>query len=211
MNPIVFITTGAHNIPSADITLLRERYIEYRIGLQKVALYNKPMYGVLSEYDVQAPEIPPFELYCKAGLIRLPPNVLSSARTKSQKEFLSIQLLLDTFDMPEDTFVIKISGRYILMKDSFFDAVESVRDDPTIQGVICMTPDNQQQYTFLFALRWKWFRKFYSKSVEELGTKNVEQFIVEFYKEEKILSSLKRVERLDIFTQISNASQFQLL
>jgi len=210
MNPIVFIATGAHHISSADITLLRERYLEYRIALQKIALYQKPIYGVLSEYDASAPEIPPFHLFCTAGLQVLSSEDLASAKTKSQKEFLSIQSLLPSLNVSEDTFVVKMSGRYILMGDSFMHTVEAVKDNPQIQGVVCLTEDKQQQYTFLFALRWKWFKQFYSKPISYLQMKNLEQCIVEFYKEEGIFDQIMQVKTLEIFTQINNANQFQM-
>jgi hypothetical protein len=210
MNPIIFLATGAHHIPSADITLFRERYVEYRIALQKVSLYKKPICGVLSEYDPSAPEVPPFHLFCTAGLQRLSPEDLASAKTKSQKEFLSIQSLLPSLTLPDETFVVKISGRYILMGDSFMNTIEAVKDNPQIQGVACLTEDKQQQYTFLFALRWKWFKQFYSKPVSYLQMKNLEQCIVEFYKEEGIFDQIVQVKTLEIFTQISNANQFQM-
>lgn len=210
MNPIVFLATGAHCVPSADKTLLRERYIEYRIALQKAALYQKPMYGVLSEYNPSAPEVPPFQHFCTAGLQTLSPEDLAFAKTKSQKEFLSIQYLLSSLNLSDDTFVVKLSGRYILMGDSFLKTVEAVKDNPQIQGVVCLTEDKQQQYTFCFALRWKWFKQFYSKHVSYLQMKNLEQCIVDFYKEEGIFDQLVQVKTLEIFTQISNANQFQM-
>ena len=164
----------------------------------------------MSEYDGSAPEIPPFHLFCTAGLQVLSSEDLASAKTKSQKEFLSIQSLLPSLNVSEDTFVVKMSGRYILMGDSFMHTVEAVKDNPQIQGVVCLTEDKQQQYTFLFALRWKWFKQFYSKPISYLQMKNLEQCIVEFYKEEGIFDQIMQVKTLEIFTQINNANQFQM-
>ncbi len=211
MTSIVFVVTGAHIIPDSSPILLRERYIEYRIALQKISLYKQPIFGVLSEFQPQSPEIPPFDDLCNAGLLKLPSPFLSSCTTKSQREFLSIQYLIQDMNLPNDTFIIKVSGRYILMNDTFYNTVESVKDNPEIDGVACLTKDKQNQYTFLFALRWKWFKKFYSKYVMDLGQKNVEQFILEFYKEENIMNKIKIVDELGIFTQICNAKQFQML
>ena len=39
---------------------------------------------------------------------------------------------------------------------------------------------------------------------------NKEQCIVEFYKEEGIFDQIVQVKTLEIFTQISNANQFQM-
>ena len=96
---IVFLVTGAHDIKSATDTLLRERYLEYMIALQKIFLYNKPTYGVLSEYNEKRNHIPPFNIFSFNKYVKLLPIDLRICTTKSQQEFYSIQILIKDMDL----------------------------------------------------------------------------------------------------------------
>ncbi len=109
MSKIVFIATGAHSIANASDALARERYIEYMIALHKIFTYNKPVYSVLSEYNSEISHCPPFDLFSMTILLKLPISFLDDAKTKSQREFLSIKELVRNMNLEDDTFVIKIS------------------------------------------------------------------------------------------------------
>ena len=211
-NDTIFIVTGAHSIKSAMESLLRERYIEYMIALHKIFTYNKDTYGVLSEYNENVLHIPPFSTFPFKKNLKLEPDTLKHCTTKSQREFYSIQLLVKDMQIDDDVFVIKVSGRYVILKDTFFNIVESMKNDLNVNGVVCITEQTYplQQYTFLFALRWKWFKKFYSLPLEELGGKCVERFIIEFFEKENLIGSIMNVDKLDILTQICNENIFRL-
>lgn len=219
MKDIAFVVTGAHIIPGADASLYRERYIEYTIALHKVFSYQKPVYGVLSEFDMglAAINIPPFDRFSFETLVKLPLSALHHCKTKSQREFLSIQSLvnkmLEDTTVTDDTFIVKVSGRYIFMKDTMLHLVEEHKTNKDIQAIICLTKGVYpiQQYTFCFAMRWKWFQKFYKRSVEELGTKCVERFIIEFIEQENLQGSTLNIEELGVLCNINNENKFQIL
>ena len=125
-NDTIFIVTGAHSIKSATESLLRERYIEYMIALHKIFSYNKETYGVLSEYNENVLHVPPFDTFQFKKNLKLEPDTLEHCTTKSQREFYSIQLLIKDMQIDDDVFVIKVSGRYVILKDTFFNTVESI-------------------------------------------------------------------------------------
>lgn len=209
---IAFFVTGAHSIPGANDTLLRERYIEYMIALQKVFHYKVPVYGVLSELNPSLNHIPPFREFPFQHLTFLPQQELAHCKTKSQREFLSIQLLNEQVnDLEDNTFIIKLSGRYIPIDDSFFNLIKGVASNKQIQGIFRLAETDQPlQYTFFYALRWKWFKKFYQQSLDSLGTKCVEEFILEFYNEEDISNTLVAIPHLGVLAQINNENRFEI-
>ena len=219
MKEIAFLITGAHIIPGASTMLYRERYLEYIIALHKVFSYKKPVYGVLSEYDPieSAVNIPPFDLFPFETLCKLSPNELVHCKTKSQREFLSIQSLVHTLQndttLDDDTFILKLSGRYILLKDTMLHLVEQHKTNKDIQAIVCLTQGVYpiQQYTFCFAMRWKWFQRFYKCPVEELGTKCVERFIIEFIEKENLQGATHTIDELGILCNINNENKFQMM
>jgi hypothetical protein len=79
--------------------------------------------------------------------------------TKSQKEFNSIKLLMSNLDMDDDTWVIKLSGRYMIYNDIFIESVKNASDN--IKAVIRTCDNDTQMYTFLFALRFKYFKEYF--------------------------------------------------
>lgn len=219
MKDIVFLVTGAHIIPGASPELYRERYIEYMIALHKVFSYQKPVYGIISEFDPREfpLNIPPFDLFPFETLCKLSISALQECKTKSQREFLSIQSLVQRLQedqtLTDDTFIIKVSGRYILLKDTILNLVEQYKTNKDVQAIISLTKDVYplQQYTFCFAMRWKWFQKFYKRSVEDLSTKCVERFIVEFLEQENLQGQTVNVDELGILCNINNENRFQVL
>jgi hypothetical protein len=213
MTDIAFFVTGAHAIPNANETLLRERYIEYMIALQKVFHYKVPTFGVLSEVDSSVHNIPPFDHFPFVNLQCLTRERLSHCKTKSQREYQSIQYLNQNVQgLHDDTFIIKLSGRYIPIDDSLVNLVKENVKNTDVQGILCFAKNvgHPLQYTFFFALRWKWFQKFYAQPLEELGMKCVEDFIIEFYLKENLVEKLLLVERLGVLTQINNENRFEI-
>jgi hypothetical protein len=219
MKEIAFIITGAHIIPGATPTLNRERYLEYMIALHKVFSYKKPVYGILSEFDPfgSPVNIPPFDFFPFETLCKVSPNDLAHCQTKSQREFLSIQSLVNTIQndatLNDDTFIIKLSGRYILLKDTMVHLIEQEKANKDIQAIVCLAKGVYpiQQYTFCFAMRWKWFQRFYKRSVEELGIKCVERFIIEFIEQENLQGATLSIDELGVLCNINNENKFQLI
>lgn len=213
MTDIAFVVTGAHAIPNVNDTLLRERYLEYMIALQKVFHYKLPTFGVLSEVESSLKHTPPFREFPFQHLKLLAPQRLAHCKTKSQREFQSIQHLNQEIQgLHEDTFIIKLSGRYIPIDDSFVNVVKQNIKNKDVQGIACLAKNvgHPLQYTFFFALRWKWFQKFYAQSLDALGSKCVEDFIIEFYLKENLVEKVLMVENLGVLTQINNENRFEI-
>jgi len=211
MSNIVFIVTGAHSIANVSDIVARERYVEYMIALHKVFTYDKPVYGVLSECRPDNQHCPPFDTFSMKKLIKLPVSFLQDAKTKSQREFLSIKELIRDLHLEDDTFVIKVSGRYTIMKDTLYNLVDAYKNEPAVNAIICIPPEQpMQQYTFFFALRWKFFKEFFEMPLSYLGTKNIERAMIEYYEEKKLFGSILRVEKLDILANINNENKFQI-
>jgi len=211
MSKIVFIVTGAHSIANVSDIVARERYVEYMIALHKVFTYDKPVYGVLSEYSAGDKHSPPFDTFLMEKLLKLPVSFLQNAKTKSQREFLSIKELISDIQLDEDTFIIKLSGRYTIMKDTLYNLVEIYKNDVNINAIICTPPEQPiQQYTFFFALRWKFFKEFFELPLSYLGTKNIERAMIKFYEEKKLIGSIVRIDKLDVLANINNENKFQI-
>lgn len=215
MKDLVFVVTGAHSV-STNPLLLRERSIEYRIGLHKVASYEKPMYGVVSEVtSPSAPEFPPFSEFPFQGLHHIRKDSFPTSYTKSQREFASLQALLPFLsadpEITDNTFVVKVTGRYILMKDNFLNLVERESTNRTspVDAIFRLAPmsvNGIQMFTFLYAMRFKWFKQVFSKPVTELGGQNIEKFLVNFIAENALCALT--VDSLGILTNINNEGQF---
>jgi hypothetical protein len=211
MSNIVFVVTGAHSIANISDIVARERYVEYMIALNKVFTYDKAVYGVLSECRADNQYCPPFDTFSMKKLLKLPVSFLQNAKTKSQREFLSIKELIHDIQLKDDTFVIKVSGRYTIMKDTLYNLVETYKNDVNINAIICTPPEQPiQQYTFFFALRWKFFKEFFELPLSYLGTKNIERAMIEYYEENNLVGSILRIDKLDILANINNENKFQI-
>jgi hypothetical protein len=211
MSNIVFVVTGAHSIANISDIVARERYVEYMIALNKVFTYDKAVYGVLSECRADNQYCPPFDTFSMKKLLKLPVSFLQNAKTKSQREFLSIKELIRDIQLKDDTFVIKVSGRYTIMKDTLYNLVETYKNDVNINAIICTPPEQPiQQYTFFFALRWKFFKEFFELPLSYLGTKNIERAMIEYYEEKNLVGSILRIDKLDILANINNENKFQI-
>jgi hypothetical protein len=181
------------------------------IALHKVFSYNKPVYGVLSEYNEKRQHVPPFDNF-PFTMKKILKDELNLCKTKSQKEFLSVQYLIKDMNIDDDTFIIKVTGRYVILKDILIDSVEKNKTNKNINAIICLAKGVYpiQQCTFLFAMRWKWFKKFYELSINDLGNKCLERFIIEFIQNEKLEVSIINLDELGILTHINNENKFEL-
>jgi hypothetical protein len=69
------------------------------------------------------------------------------------KEYTSMQLAVPHFppDVRDDTWIIKISGRYLIIDDTFFNTVQSAPDTCNVIGRTFGEEDNYVQfYTFYY-------------------------------------------------------------
>ena len=124
------------------------------------------------------------------------------------KEFISLKYLVQNMDINDNTWIIKTSGRYLLEDDTFVTLVKNTNN--STEAIIRSCDNDTQIYTFLFAMRWKFFKEFYELPLSIVSTKNIERVIVEFYENKNIVNSIINIERLDILANINNENKFQI-
>ena len=196
-----FVVTGANIEPR------KERNIEYILCLHRIFSFGLPTYGVLSEWEDSEPG--PFLSLVShfSNLVTLRKGVLDGL-TKSQKEFMSIQTLLSAMDL-DDEFIIKVSGRYLLLNNSFVDTVKSAEKASNINAIVRLCDNDTQQYTFLYAMRFKYFKEFYQTTALP-PWKNIERAVLEFIHAKGLYESTLKVSELGILTNINGEGDFKV-
>lgn len=195
-----FVVTGA------DIEPRKERNIEYTLCLHRIFSFGLPTYAVVSECGDSGPG--PFlslsSHFSKLVALRKGLDGLN----KSQKEFASIKVLLDTMDL-DNEFIIKVSGRYLLLNNSFVDMVKSAEKASNINAIVKLCDNDTQQYTFLYAMRFKYFKEFYQTTVLP-PAKNIERAVLEFIHARGLYETTLKVSELGILTNINGEGEFKI-
>jgi hypothetical protein len=206
-NRIAIIVTGADKIPKSTPVLRRERYIEYSMALHKIFSYSYPIYGVLSEFDSNdTVDMVPFNKFNFKHVEYI--NLgKTDASNKSYSEIQSINELLNVIDLDDNTFIIKVSGRYLILDDTFINTVIS-SIDLDVPAIVKVT-NNNHIHTFLFALRYKYFKDFYV-NVKDINT-SVEYLVYDYLVKNNLLEKSININRLGILANICNGNKFQVL
>jgi len=212
LHDMIFIVTGADHILGIQPIIKRERYIEYMMSLHKIFSYHIPTYGVLSEIrQDDDTDRPPFEKFPFLFLKKINEGELGNVN-KSTKEFMCISMLLR--DLPiidNDTFIIKISGRYLIINDSFMKTVKENEHHTEIAAIIRTSDHNTQQYTFLYAMRFRYIKQFFEKSVQLFDSGvSIEYALFSFLKEQNLMKNTITVDELGILTHINNDKIFAI-
>jgi hypothetical protein len=194
-----FVVTGA------DIEPRKERNIEYTLCLHRILSFGLPTYAVVSEWDGSGPFLSLASRF--SNLVTLRKGLLDSLN-KSQKEFVSIQTLLSAMNL-DNEFIIKVSGRYLLLNNAFVDTVKSAEKANNINAIVRLCDNDTQQYTFLYAMRFKYFKEFYQTTVLPPG-KNIERAILEFIHARGLYETTLKVSELGILTNINGEGDFKL-
>ena len=207
-NKIVIIVTGADLIPNITHELRRERFIEYTIALYKIFRYKYPIYGVLSEYDrSNTIDSPPFNKF-RFNHIKYIDKGQTPSYNKSHSEMLSIISVLDGIDelnIDDNTFVVKFSGRYSLIDDTFINTVEK-NVDTHVPAIV--KSDGKGVATYLFALRYKYFKEFYrTYNNPEVS---VEYLLYDYLVNKGLIDKSINVDLLGILTNVCNGGKFIL-
>ena len=128
------------------------------------------------------------------------------------RENVSIARLLK--EMPEiddNTFIIKVSGRYLIIDDSFLTTVKEHVSNHNIVAVIRTAENETAQYTFLYALRYRYLKAFYEKYTNAINDDiSVEYRIFEYLKGNQLLKHTIMVDKLGILTNINNEGTFRI-
>ena len=148
---MIIITSLAQHLE--DDTIYNEREKQYMYSMARIFSYKVPVFGVVSETH-NDPEFKPTRFFPFEKLIEIP--LTDKSLTKSQKEFYSIKELLTDIQLDDDIWVIKVSGRYMIYNDKFMDIIKNT--SLSTKAVIRLCDNNTQMYTFLFALRFKYFK-----------------------------------------------------
>jgi hypothetical protein len=205
MQPIYFCVTGSEIIPQDQYHQLRKA--EYHVAFERIKIYKYPILIVCSEQEKDITisnlikSILPYKYY-----LDIDSTDKLGARTKSQKEYISMYELLKQCDFlkPND-WIIKISGRYLIVEDTLLSEVQKAPED--IQFIGRISPNNQI-HTYFYAIRYNVLELFLSKGVHYLADKCVEKVLFDFFQENQI--KVKYIDRLGIFTNVANNSEYVL-
>ena len=199
-----FVVTGADHVSNTSIR--KERYVEYMLALHRVFSYGIPVLGVLSEYD-PSEHSPPFFRFPFKVLKTIAPGILDGLG-KSQKEYASIsRLLSDVNDISDDEFIIKVTGRYMLVNDSFVNLVKEHETNPRVNAIIRLCDHDTQQYTFLYAMRYRYFKQLHSQPMFAAGI-NIERVTLDFIKNSGLFDTTIKVDSLGILANINNENSY---
>jgi hypothetical protein len=203
---IQFIITAAVKIKGITRDLFIERNTEYRLCLHKLFHYNKPVHAIISECSKDESKETSFSNFAFSSELYIPSTKDLNANGKSQQEFLSIQEYVKNNNFEDDDWIIKLSGRYLLLSDIFVDTVKSAPED--CDAVVKISDNNPQIYTFCFALRWKHFKDLYLHDVNYLGDQCVEDFVYSYIRDNKLKTVF--VPKIDILTNINSEGIYKI-
>lgn len=209
---IIFLVTGADHIHGCNPVLKKGRYIEYMIALHKIFYYSYPVIGVLSELDeTHTQDRPPFESFPFQKLITINHGELDGYN-KSMREGISIvRLLQEVPSIDDHAFIIKVSGRYVMIDDSFVTTVKQHAANHNMVAVIRSAVNDTAQYTFLYAMRYCYLKEFYERYHDTIEDDvSVEYRLMEFLKQKELLQHTILVDKLGILTNIDNNGTFQI-
>lgn len=199
-----FVVTGADHVSNTSIR--KERYVEYMLALHRVFSYGAPVLGVLSEYD-PSEHSPPLSRFPFKVLKTIARGMLDGLG-KSQKEYASIsRLLSDVTGISDDEFIIKVTGRYMLVNDSFVNLVKEHETNPRVNAIIRLCDHDTQQYTFLYAMRYRYFKQLHSQPMFAAGI-NVERVTLDFIKTTGLFDTTIKVKSLGILANINNENSY---
>lgn len=196
---MIIITSLAQYINNNEIYNEREK--QYMYSMARIFSYKLPVYGVVSETHNDCNWLPknffPFE-----KLLQI--YSTDTELNKSQKEFYSIKELLQYINVDDNTWIIKVSGRYLIYNDNFINNIKESSEN--IKAVIKKCDNDTQMYTFLFALRFKYFKQFFYNNLP--NNINLERailiYIETILKEEEI----KMVDDLGILCNIADCNMY---
>jgi hypothetical protein len=204
---ILFFTTIA-DVPKKN-PLYTQRKQQYEKALTKVFSYCTQVHGVISETNSDTQDLLSASEYPFASLHIIPSTSKYNCINKSMKEYTSIQLAIQNLPnttISDTAWIIKLSGRYLIIDDSFFTTVKNAPDSCNFIGKHC--DNNSQIFTFYYAMRYKYFKQFLQKHNTILWSKNVELYILEFLKEKQIYDSSIFVTNLGIYANICDSVNY---
>ena len=197
---IAFITTLAQHVDN-DVKY-NEREKQYMYSMARIFSYNYPVYGVVSEthndLNFKPKQFFPFE-----KLLEI--DSTHSNMSKSQKEFNSIKLLLNYIDLDNNTWIVKVSGRYLIYNDIFMETVKNSSNET--KAIVRLCDNDTQMYTFLFALRFKFFKDFFM-NYDLPNHINLEKITLLYIQNTLKENEIKYIDNLGIICNIADSNDF---
>lgn len=202
---IIFFATIA-DVPKNN-HLYMQRKIQYENGLKKIFSYNTPVHAVISETNSDTQDLVDFPF---TSLYNIPSTSAYNCINKSMKEYTSMQLAVQQFpQLSDDTWIIKISGRYLITDDTFFNIVKSAPDSCNVIGKIFGEDENYVQfYTFYYAMRYKYFKIFVEEHNYVLWAKNIERHLYDFVINRGLYNTTQFVNHLGIYANIADNAHY---
>jgi hypothetical protein len=197
---VVFLTTLAQHLE--DDSKYNEREKQYMYSMARIFSYNLPVYGVISE-TYNDSNFKPKNFFKFEKLLDI--HITDKNFTKSQKEFYSIRALLEHIELDDNTWIIKISGRYLIYNNTFMETIKNA--DKSVKAVLKTCDGDTQMYTFLFALRFKYFKEFFMNYnlPNNINLEKVSLFYIQntFHDNE-----IRYINNLGVFCNIADCEQY---
>jgi hypothetical protein len=177
--PVIFVTLARTPAPVFETQNQSIRDYEYFLGLSYAFSKGFRIAGVVSESDDKRWQLADawpwdIQLYRSA----------TSFRSKSQKETACVRALVEEVatrmspPISNDTWIIKLSGRYQVVRDSLLSAMLQHSDAHLIARA---DSSEAQIFTFFYAMKWQFLREFFSTiDVAVLKSNNIEKVILEW-------------------------------
>jgi hypothetical protein len=198
---IVFFTTLAQHIENEE--KYKEREKQYIYSLSRIFSYKLPVYGILSETHNDKNWLPR-NIFPYTELLEI--VCTEKEKNKSQKEFYSLKTHIYNMNLNENTWIIKVSGRYMIIDDSFVNIVKSSKEN--IKAIIRTCDNDTQMYTFLFALRFKFFKDFFV-NFNLPNNINLEKILLLYIQSVIQENDILFLNHLGIFCNIADTNNFE--
>ena len=191
--------------------LYEKRRAEYYAAFSRFFSYGIPIYAVASETaQLQAAENSAIAVF-KPFLAGFSTLERTGTLKIGSKEVLSLRTLFKVMDLPDSSWVVKFSGRYLLTDDTLLAAVRDAHSDCNFIGRVAIEPsaEGPQLYTFGFAMRWGWLKRFIEVAATGFGNKNIERCMYEFLGENGLLATATLLPRLGMFVNVANSGTYK--
>jgi hypothetical protein len=200
---INFITTAAYFIPKFTNEILKIRETEYIYSLAKIFSYNVPVYGVVSE--THNCEFYPYTKFPYNLICNISNSNQLDAFTKSDKEYVALQSIINKMNCNNDEWIIKVTGRYLITDDILINRVKE--SNSTVKAFIYKICENNM-VTYFYAMRFSLLKKLLEENVSCLNSGNIEAYF--YIKLHQYLNENEIVylDKLGIFTNINNENNY---
>ena len=109
---------------------------------------------------------------------------------KGYRELIDIKKVMEKFEISDDDMIIKMTGRYLLFNDNFFQKVINNPDKDAIfrqYNVMIYTKEEHDMVLGLYALRGKYMRRIEYNDYKKGAEQNYREEINQYIPQDKIL------------------------